>query len=80
MPIVMAGEVTEPKYFEEKIKPLIDGVEVQLAQHENMEHIVAFIKMQRLQLCRPNGMSRSGWCLWNLWHAGRPWFHMTEEA
>jgi glycosyltransferase involved in cell wall biosynthesis len=50
MPIVMAGEVTEPKYFEEKIKPLIDGVSVQLAQHENMEHIIALYQNAKVTI------------------------------
>jgi glycosyltransferase involved in cell wall biosynthesis len=41
MNLVMAGEVTEVEYFEKKIRPHIDGVKIQLAQHENQEHIVA---------------------------------------
>jgi glycosyltransferase involved in cell wall biosynthesis len=40
MNLVMAGEVTEPAYFEQKIKPHIDGVKIQLAQHENREHLI----------------------------------------
>ena len=41
MNLVIAGEVTEIDYFEKHIRPHIDGVHVQLAQHENREHIVA---------------------------------------
>ena len=41
MNVVLAGEVTEVDYFEKKIRPHIDGVHVQLAQHENREHIIA---------------------------------------
>jgi glycosyltransferase involved in cell wall biosynthesis len=41
MNLVMAGEVTEVDYFEKKIRSHIDGVHIQLAQHENREHIVA---------------------------------------
>ena len=41
MNLVMAGEVTEMDYFEKHIRPHIDGVHIQLAQHENREHIVA---------------------------------------
>lgn len=39
MNLVMAGEVTEPAYFETVIKPHIDGVKIQLAQHETRESI-----------------------------------------
>jgi glycosyltransferase involved in cell wall biosynthesis len=39
MNLVMAGEVTDTEYFEKKIRPHIDGVKIQLAQHENREHI-----------------------------------------
>jgi glycosyltransferase involved in cell wall biosynthesis len=41
MNLVMAGEVTEMEYFEKHIRPHIDGVHIQLAQHENREHIIA---------------------------------------
>lgn len=40
MNLVMAGEVTEMDYFEKKIRPHIDGVHIQLAQHENREHLI----------------------------------------
>lgn len=40
MNLVMAGEVTDMEYFEKKIRPHIDGVHVQLAQHENRDHII----------------------------------------
>lgn len=40
MKLVMAGEVTEVDYFEKHIRPHIDGVQVQLAQHENREHLI----------------------------------------
>jgi glycosyltransferase involved in cell wall biosynthesis len=40
MNLVLAGEVTDPAFFEEKIKPRIDGVKIQLAQHENREHLI----------------------------------------
>lgn len=41
MNLVMAGEVTEVYYFEKHIRPHIDGVNVQLAQHENREHLIS---------------------------------------
>jgi len=40
MNLVMAGEVTEPAYFEKIIKPHIDGVHIQLAQHETRESLI----------------------------------------
>ncbi len=40
MNLVMAGEVTEPAYFEKVIKPHIDGVKIQLAQHETRESLI----------------------------------------
>lgn len=40
MNLVLAGEVTEPAYFGKEIKPHIDGVHVQLAQHETREGII----------------------------------------
>lgn len=40
MNLVMAGEVTDVNFFEKHIRPHIDGVKVQLAQHESREHII----------------------------------------
>lgn len=38
--LVMAGEVTEPEYFEENIKPHIDGVRIQLVPKETQEGMI----------------------------------------
>ena len=50
MNLVLAGEVTDPAYFEEKIKPHIDGVKVQLAQHENPEHLIALYQQAKVTI------------------------------
>ncbi|HUD19563.1 MAG TPA: glycosyltransferase family 4 protein [Patescibacteria group bacterium] len=50
MNLVMAGEVTEVDYFEKKIRPHIDGVHVQLAQHENREHIIALYQNAKVTI------------------------------
>lgn len=50
MNLVMAGEVTEVEYFEKKIRPHIDGVKVQLAQHENREHIIALYQNAKVTI------------------------------
>ena len=48
--LVLAGEVTEPAYFETKIRPHIDGVRVQLAQHENREHLIALYQQAKVTI------------------------------
>jgi glycosyltransferase involved in cell wall biosynthesis len=50
MNLVMAGEVTEPEYFEKKIRPHIDGVHIQLAQHENREHLIALYQQAKVTI------------------------------
>ena len=46
----MAGEVTEIEYFEKKIRPHIDGVTVQLAQHENREHLITLYQNAKVTI------------------------------
>ncbi len=50
LPLVMAGEVTEPEYFEKVIKPHIDGVKIQLAQHENREGMVTLYQNAKVTI------------------------------
>jgi len=50
MNLVMAGEVTEVDYFEKKIRPHIDGVHIQLAQHENQDHIIALYQNAKVTI------------------------------
>lgn len=50
MNLVMAGEVTDKEYFEKKIRPHIDGVTVQLAQHENSEHIISLYQNAKVTI------------------------------
>ena len=48
--LVLAGEVTEPAYFEEKIKPHIDGVKIRLAPKETQAGMVALYQNAKVTL------------------------------
>lgn len=50
VPLVMAGEITEPAYFEEKIKPHIDGKLIRMAPKETQAGMIALYQNAKVTI------------------------------
>lgn len=50
IPLVMAGEVTERAYFEEIIKPHVDGTQIRLAPKENQAGMIALYQNAKVTI------------------------------
>ncbi len=48
--LIMAGEITEKSYFEERIKPLIDGDQITLIEHTNRDQIISLYQGAKVTL------------------------------
>ena len=50
MKLIMAGEITEAAYFEQTIKPHIDGEQIKLVEHSNRDDLISMYQGAKVTL------------------------------